>query len=64
VDYLLDKRQESAMVSSGWIQIPVRNIPPSLCINSTGIKTIPVSYQDTYDSLQPARKDLIEIFIR
>jgi iron(III) transport system substrate-binding protein len=64
MDYLLDKKRESALVASGWIQIPVREIPPSPCINSTGIKTIPVTYQDMYDALQPAQKDLIEIFIR
>ena len=64
MDYLLDRKQESAMVTSGWIQIPVRDIPASPCINSTGIKTIPVTYQDTYDSLEPAQEDLTEIFIR
>ncbi|HSA37324.1 MAG TPA: extracellular solute-binding protein [Methanoregula sp.] len=64
MDYLLEKRQESAMVSSGWIQIPVRDIPGSPCINSTGIRTIPVTYQDIYNSLEPARKDLTEIFVR
>ncbi|MDD1684237.1 MAG: extracellular solute-binding protein [Methanoregula sp.] len=64
MDYLLDKKRESAMVSSGWIQIPVRDIPGSPCINGTGIKTIPVTYQDTYDALQPAQEDLIGIFIR
>jgi iron(III) transport system substrate-binding protein len=64
MDYLLDKKRESAMVASGWIQIPVRDIPGSPCINSTGIKTIPVTYQDTYDALQPAQEDLITIFIR
>jgi iron(III) transport system substrate-binding protein len=64
MDYLLDKKQESAMVSSGWIQIPVRDIPASPCINSTRIKTIPVTYQETYDALQPSQEDLITIFIR
>jgi iron(III) transport system substrate-binding protein len=64
MDYLLDEKRESAMVSSGWIQIPVRDIPASPCINGTGIKTIPVTYQDTYDALQPAQEDLIRIFIR
>jgi iron(III) transport system substrate-binding protein len=64
MDYLLDRKQESAMVTSGWIQIPVRDIPASPCINSTGIKTFPVTYQDTYDALEPAQKDLITIFIR
>jgi len=64
MDYLLDRKSESAMVASGWIQIPVRDIPGSPCINSTGIKTIPVTYQDTYDALQPAQEDLIGIFIR
>jgi len=64
MDYLLDKKRESVMVSSGWIQIPVRDIPASPCINGTGIKTIPVTYQDTYDALQPAQEDLITIFIR
>jgi iron(III) transport system substrate-binding protein len=64
MDYVLDKKQESAMVASGWIQIPVRDIPASSCINSTGIKTIPVTYQDTYDALQPSQNDLTSIFIR
>ncbi|MGB9176799.1 MAG: extracellular solute-binding protein [Methanoregula sp.] len=64
MDYLLDRKRESDMVASGWIQIPVRDIPPSPCINSTGIKTIPVTYQDTYNALQPAQADLIKIFIR
>jgi iron(III) transport system substrate-binding protein len=64
MDYLLDKKSESAMVASGWIQIPVRDMPASPCINSTGIKTIPVTYQDTYNALKPAQEDLIEIFIR
>jgi iron(III) transport system substrate-binding protein len=64
MDYLLDKKRESAMVSSGWIQIPVRDIASSPCINSTGIMTIPVSYQDTYDALRPSQEDLITVFIR
>lgn len=64
MDYLLDRKQESALVNSGWIQIPVRDIPPSPCVNITGIKTIPVTYEDTYHALQPAQKDLTEIFIR
>jgi len=64
MDYLLDKKSESVMVASGWIQIPVRDIPASTCINSTGIKTIPITYQDTYDALQPAQNDLTELFIR
>jgi iron(III) transport system substrate-binding protein len=64
MDYLLDKKRESDMVASGWIQIPVRDIPGSTCINGTGIKIIPVTYQDTYDALQSAQEDLIKIFIR
>jgi iron(III) transport system substrate-binding protein len=64
MDYLLDKKRESALVDSGWIQIPIRDIPPSPCINITGIKTIPVTYEDIYQALQPAQKDLTEIFIR
>jgi iron(III) transport system substrate-binding protein len=64
IDYLLANKTESAMVTSGWIQIPVRDIPPSPCINTTGIKTIPVSYEDTYNALRPSRENLTEIFIR
>jgi iron(III) transport system substrate-binding protein len=64
MDYILDKKRESAMVTSGWIQIPARDIPASPCVNSTGIKTIPVTYQDTYEALQPSQEDLITIFIR
>lgn len=64
MNYLLDRKQESAMVTSGWIQIPVRDMPASPCINSTMIKTIPITYQDTYNALLPAQNDLTEIFIR
>ena len=64
MDYLLDRQREADMVASGWIQIPVRDIPASRCINTTGIRTIPVSYHDTYFALAPAQKDLAEIFIR
>ncbi|OPX63051.1 MULTISPECIES: extracellular solute-binding protein [unclassified Methanoregula] len=64
MDYLLDRKRESALVDSGWIQIPVRDIPPSPCVNVTGIKTIPLPYEDTFNALQPAQKDLTEIFIR
>jgi len=64
MDYLLDRKQESAMVTSGWIQIPARDLPASPCINSTGIKIIPVTFQETYYSLEPAKNDLTEIFIR
>jgi iron(III) transport system substrate-binding protein len=64
MDYLLDKKRESAMVASGWIQIPSRDLSGAACINSSGIKPIPVSYEETYSALQPAQKDLIEVFIR
>jgi iron(III) transport system substrate-binding protein len=64
MDYLLDRKRESAMVASGWIQIPVRDTPASPCINASGIKTIPVTYQDTFDALAPAQEDLTGIFIR
>lgn len=64
MDYLLDRQREADMIASGWIQIPVRDIPASRCINTTGIRTIPVSYHDTYFALSPAQKDLAEIFIR
>jgi iron(III) transport system substrate-binding protein len=64
MDYLLDRQREAEMVASGWIQIPVRDIPPSRCINATGIRTLAVSYPDTYAALAPAQKDLTEIFIR
>lgn len=64
MDYLLDRQREEDMVASGWIQIPVRDIPASRCINTTGIRTMPVSYHDTYYALAPAQRDLTEIFIR
>jgi len=65
IDYLLDKQTEEAMVKSGWIQIPVRNVSAvTSCVKTTGIRTIPVTYQDVYTGLQTTQKDLIEIFIR
>ncbi len=64
MDYLLDRKREAALVESGWIQIPVRDIPASACITSRDLRTIPVTYEDTYDALQTAQEDLITLFIR
>jgi len=65
IDYLLDKDTEDAMVTSGWIQIPSRDVPTkTACMNITGIKAMNISYQDVYTGIPAIQKDLIEIFIR
>jgi iron(III) transport system substrate-binding protein len=65
IDYLLDRKTESSLVSSGWIQIPSREVTNRIsCLDLTGIRTMNVSYQDVYSMIPAARQDLTEIFIR
>ena len=65
VDYILDRKTENSLVSSGWIQIPSRDVPTKVtCMNITGIKIMDVSYQDVYTGIPATQKDLIEIFLR
>lgn len=65
IDYVLDRKTEDSLVSSGWIQIPSREVPTKTsCMNITGIKAMNVSYQDVYNGIPATQKDLIEIFIR
>lgn len=65
IDYVLDKETEDAMVSSGWIQIPSRDVPTqTTCMNITGIRAMNISYQEVYTGIPATQKDLIEIFIR
>jgi len=65
IDYVLDRKTEDSLVSSGWIQIPSRDVlTKTSCMNITGIKTMDISYQDVYNGIPATQKDLIEIFIR
>ncbi|MFY9801411.1 MAG: extracellular solute-binding protein [Methanoregula sp.] len=65
IDYVLDRKTEDSLVSSGWIQIPSRDVPTkTACMNITGIKTMNISYQEVYNGIPATQKDLIEIFIR
>ena len=65
MDYLLDRKTENNLVSSGWIQIPCRDVSSRItCMNLTGIRTMNVSYQEVYTGIPAAQKDLTEIFIR
>ena len=65
IDYVLDPKTEDALVSSGWIQIPSRDVPTqTACMNITGIKAMNISYQDVYAGIPATQKDLIGIFIR
>jgi iron(III) transport system substrate-binding protein len=65
IDYVLDQKTEDSLVSSGWIQIPSRDVPTkTACMNITGIKVMDISYQDVYTGIPATQKDLIEIFIR
>jgi iron(III) transport system substrate-binding protein len=65
IDYVLDRKTEDALVSSGWIQIPSRDVPTkTACMNITGIKAMNISYQDVYTGIPATQKDLIGIFIR
>lgn len=65
IDYVLDKKSEDAMVASGWIQIPSRDVPTKTsCLNTTGIRAMNISYQEVYSGLPVTQKDLIEIFVR
>jgi iron(III) transport system substrate-binding protein len=65
LDYLLERTTEDALVSSGWIQIPSRDVPTKTsCMNITGIRPMNISYQDVYNGIPATQKDLIGIFIR
>ena len=65
IDYLLDRKTEDSLVSSGWIQLPSRDVPTkTACMNITGIKAMNISYQEVYNGIPVTQKDLIEIFIR
>lgn len=65
IDYLLDKKTEEALVASGWIQVPGREVAvQSTCLDLTGIRTMNVSYYDVYTGMPAARQDLTTIFIR
>jgi iron(III) transport system substrate-binding protein len=65
IDYVLDRKSEDAMVASGWIQIPSRDVPTkTTCMNITGIRAMNISYQEVYTGIPATQKDLIEIFIR
>jgi len=65
IDYLLSKDTEGRLVSSGWIQVPSRDLPvKALCPNGTAIRPMTVNYQDVYDGIQMTKTDLAEIFVR
>lgn len=65
IDFLLDRKTEDSLVSSGWIQIPSRQgSSQNTCLNLTNIKNMNISYQEVYNSIPAAQKDLTEIFIR
>lgn len=65
IDYLLEQDTENALVNSGWIQVPVRNVTmPVPCPNDTVIKPMIVNYQDIYDGVELTKTDLAGIFIR
>ncbi len=65
IDYVLDQRTEESLLTSGWIQIPSRemNISQS-CLNMTGIKPMNVNYQDVYTEIQTTKAEVTDIFIR
>lgn len=65
IDYVLDRDTEDALVASGWIQFPSRDVPTKTsCMNTTGVRAMDISYQDVYTGISATQKDLIEIFIR
>ena len=64
IDYVLDRKTENLLVSSGWIQVPSRDVATTTsCLNTHDIRTMDVSYQDVYSGIADTKKDLIEIFI-
>jgi iron(III) transport system substrate-binding protein len=65
IDYLLDKKTENALVESGWIQIPGRNVTAQVpCLNGTIIKPMVVDYNEVYKAIPMTKTDLAGIFIR
>ncbi len=65
IDSLLDRNTENDLVTSGWIQIPSRNVTARVpCLGGMAIKPMSVNYQDIYDGVQATKTDLTEIFVR
>ena len=65
IDYLLDRNPENDLGTSGWIQIPSRNVTARVpCLGGMAIEPMSVNYQDIYDGVQATKTDLTEIFVR
>ena len=64
-DYLLSNATEVRLAASGWIQVPSRGTAaPAECIGADRIRGMNVSPDGLYRNLEPAKRDLAEIFLR
>jgi iron(III) transport system substrate-binding protein len=65
IDFLLSKEVTNELIASGWIHIPLRqaDVRPK-CLPNIDIKGMSVNFADVFQQLQPAKKDLAEVFIR
>jgi len=65
IDYLASRVVEEKLVASGFIQIPCRKIDKMPAVlPEGGIKKMEVKFDEIYAALEPAKRDVIEIFVR
>ncbi|MGE5473430.1 MAG: extracellular solute-binding protein [Ignavibacteriales bacterium] len=65
VDYLLSKENEARLLTDGWIDLTVRKVDAKPKTDKyNNIKSIQTSFIDIYKQLEPAKKDMQEMFIK
>lgn len=65
VDYLLSKENEARLLNDGWIDLTVRKVDAKPKTDKyNNIKSINASFLDIYKQLEPAKKDMQEMFIK
>jgi len=64
-DFLVSEAVEQMLVDSGWCQIPLRQMDmKGACLDSSDIRMMEVKLEDVYKQLEPAQRELKDIFMR
>ncbi|MGE5329224.1 MAG: extracellular solute-binding protein [Deltaproteobacteria bacterium] len=65
VDYLLSKENEARLLTDGWIDLTVRKVDAKPKTDKyNNIKSIKAAFLDIYKQLEPAKKDMQEMFVK
>lgn len=65
IDYLLSKENEARLLTDGWIDLTVRKVDAKPKTDKyNNIKSIKANFLDIYKQLEPAKKDMQEMFIK